>query len=186
MARIIGTSGNDVLRGTSHRDVIKGKGGHDRIYGKGGKDKLIGGSGVDLIKGQGGNDRINGGSGNDLLKGGNGNDKIKGGSSSDILSGDKGLDKLWGGSGGDVFLFNDGDGYYRVNGVFDDEIRDFQNGSDNIHLPGGANPHQIVSNFVDHLGSGHVGTWFSYGPASNYNYAFVWGSGSFLDNGDFI
>jgi Ca2+-binding RTX toxin-like protein len=158
MARIVGTSGNDVLRGTSHRDVIIGKGGKDVIIGKGGNDKIRAGDGRDTVKGNSGNDVIKGGGGGDKLIGGNGNDtikgqggrdNIKGNSGDDNLYGNKGADKifgakgaddLWGGGGPDVFKFKAGDGFHdgfpnapSPGAIFDDVIHDFSGLNDPIN-----------------------------------------------------
>jgi Ca2+-binding RTX toxin-like protein len=180
MARIIGTSGDDVLRGTSGRDVIKGRGGDDIIKGKGGKDKLIGGSGDDVIKGQKGRDTIKGNNGDDELYGNKGKDKIigakgdddlYGGSGPDLIFGGKDADDMWGGTGDDIFRFKSGDGFHTRfpntavpvdSSFFDDIVYDFagikQGGADRFDTP----------NTVDLAGlSGPDGTWTIYGDGAS-------------------
>lgn len=137
MARIIGTSGDDVLKGTSGRDVIKGRGGDDLILGRGGDDRLLGQKGNDVIFGAGGQDKLKGGNGNDYLFGEGNDDKIVGGA---------GADNMWGGPGQDVFNFRSGDGTYdqfpnapALPNSFDDIIHDYrgddQGGADKLNIP---------------------------------------------------
>jgi hypothetical protein len=57
-ARIVGTSGNDVLAGTARADTIHGREGRDQLTGGVGTDFLHGGPGRDLIDGGVGDDRI--------------------------------------------------------------------------------------------------------------------------------
>ncbi len=80
MAKIIGTSGNDIpLKGTNKDDTILGKAGIDQLLGRGGNDLLKGGPGVDFMYGGGGGDRLFGGGDNDYLEAGRGADFINGG-----------------------------------------------------------------------------------------------------------
>ncbi|WP_225770488.1 calcium-binding protein [Inquilinus sp. Marseille-Q2685] len=58
MARIDGTSGDDVLPGTAQADEIYGYAGDDTLQGEAGDDQLIGGAGADVLDGGEGFDTI--------------------------------------------------------------------------------------------------------------------------------
>jgi hypothetical protein len=58
MARITGTSGNDILFGTLHADVIDAGARRDYVYAGGGNDLIIGGLGNDILNGGSGFDRF--------------------------------------------------------------------------------------------------------------------------------
>jgi serralysin len=104
MAKIRGTTGNDILKGTVGDDEILGLAGDDRLRGLSGNDRLDGGDGVDLLKGGFGNDVIDGGKGDDTFSGGEGADLLRGGEGTDILDGGKGADQLVGGLGDDTYI----------------------------------------------------------------------------------
>ena len=133
--RLYGKHGDDVLKGHSGSDMLSGYSGRDLLYGGSGNDVLRGGSWNDDLRGGSGNDRLQGDGGNDKLRGGSGDDRMTGGSGNDYLNGQRGSDRIdggtgWdtlrGGSGSDVFVFAKGGG--------SDKIRDFENGSDRIHI----------------------------------------------------
>ena len=106
---VSGGDGDDVLRGGEEANQFFGGNDNDRLQGYGGDDTLEGGAGFDTLFGNAGDDELDGGGRADRLIGGKGNDTMTGGGSSD------------------TFVFR------RVaNG--DDEITDFQNGSDVIDL----------------------------------------------------
>ena len=106
---VFGQDGDDMLKGGDGGNFIDGGNDNDTLYGFGGDDTLDGGAGFDTLIGNMGDDSLNGGGKADRLIGGKGNDTMSGGGSSD------------------TFVFR------RVaNG--DDEITDFQNGSDLIDL----------------------------------------------------
>ncbi|BAY64587.1 hypothetical protein NIES22_46860 [Calothrix brevissima NIES-22] len=77
------------IKGTSLNDILNGGTGNDSIYGYQGNDVLNGGSG---------NDTLDGGTGDDTMSGGVGNDTYIVDSSSDIVSEDNGLGGDAGGS----------------------------------------------------------------------------------------
>ncbi|MEL6886466.1 MAG: hypothetical protein AAFP87_18290 [Pseudomonadota bacterium] len=103
--------GNDVVRGSQGNDDIDGQNDDDEIHGYGGDDMLLGGAGFDTIRG------------------GSGDDEIDGGGRSDLLIGGKGDDTITGAGGDDTFVMR------RV-GNGDDEVTDFQDGSDVVDLTG--------------------------------------------------
>jgi len=104
--KLIGSSGDDVLRGYGQADLLRGGAGDDSLYGRGG------------------NDVIRGARGNDSLYGGAGNDRLVGGAGDDFLVGGAGKDLLIGGAGADTFYFARGHGA--------DRIQDFDAGTDTI------------------------------------------------------
>jgi Ca2+-binding RTX toxin-like protein len=74
IGKVIGGSGNDLLRGDSAANVLLGLAGNDTLFGGGGNDALFGGSGNDQLNGEAGNDYLEGQSGADKLDGGIGTD----------------------------------------------------------------------------------------------------------------
>jgi Ca2+-binding RTX toxin-like protein len=74
IGKVIGGSGNDLLRGDSAANVLLGLAGNDTLFGGGGNDALFGGSGNDQLHGEAGNDYLEGQSGADKLDGGAGTD----------------------------------------------------------------------------------------------------------------
>lgn len=92
-----------------------GGSGDDAIYGNSSNNALYGNDGVDNLFGQAGNDELFGGSGNDVLHGG------------------AGKDRLSGGLGVDQFCFTS-ETETGTTAATRDEIIDFQDGSDLIHL----------------------------------------------------
>ena len=131
MARLRGTSTDDLLKGTGANDEINGLDGNDVIYGYGGRDALTGDGGDDWVYGGDGNDHVLGGPGVDRLYGENGDDTLVSG---------LGADHLWGGLGRDVFDYRNGtressltlDANGIAYGV--DTIHDFEIGIDKIDL----------------------------------------------------
>lgn len=99
------------------------------INGTGNSDSLFGTANGDFITSGAGNDFLAGSSGNDVLIAGSGNDIVIGGSGNDILVG---------GAGNDIFFLGVGEGQ--------DNILDFQVGSDLIALSGGLSFGQL--NFI--------------------------------------
>ncbi|MDF2232721.1 calcium-binding protein [Albimonas sp. CAU 1670] len=104
-------AGNDTFRGGSGE--IGG-----RVLGGDDNDTLLGGRDDD--------DWFEGGGGHDLMKGRGGDDVIRGGFGQDTLAGGPGDDELTGGALADVFRFGRRAG--------EDEILDFEDGVDAIHL----------------------------------------------------
>lgn len=131
MARLRGTSGDDLLKGSGANDEINGLDGNDVIYGYGGRDALTGDGGDDWVYGGDGNDHVLGGPGVDRLYGENGDDTLFSG---------LGADHLWGGLGRDVFDYRNGtresSSTLDANGIAYgvDTIYDFQSGIDKIDL----------------------------------------------------
>ncbi|KUP93540.1 M10 family metallopeptidase C-terminal domain-containing protein [Tritonibacter horizontis] len=101
-------NGDDTVTGNEADNTIRGQKGNDSLSGGAGNDKLIG---------NGGRDALEGGSGRDRLAGGGGRDELDGGSGRDVLIG---------GSKSDSFIFDTGCGR--------DKIRDFELGTDQLHL----------------------------------------------------
>jgi len=146
-----GWDGMDYIQGNAGNDTINGGNGADRLYGGGGDDNLDGDVGNDTIQGNLGNDTVNGGDGADLIHGGQGNDTIAGGSGEDIVMGDlgddrvdggRGLDTVYGGAGSDVFAVTEfGATYVTHPGWLNqwriEEIADFVDGTDHIHIDAG-------------------------------------------------
>jgi Ca2+-binding RTX toxin-like protein len=85
--KVIGGSGNDLLRGNASANVLLGLAGNDTLDGGGGNDNLFGGSGNDQLIAGPGNDFMQGQSGNDTffardhqrdtVRGGPGNDRAQ-------------------------------------------------------------------------------------------------------------
>jgi len=117
LAKIVGTSDDDVLYGTPSRDVIWGGEGDDVIHGSLGNDLLCGGPGADLVHGGRGNDIVEGGAGDgDQAIGDLGDDKVMGGSGDgDEAAGSLGIDTVSGGPGDFDFVHGDY-GYDRMDG----------------------------------------------------------------------
>lgn len=67
-----------------------------------------------VLDGGAGRDRLVGDSGNDVLNGNDGRDRLDGGAGNDVLAGGRGRDVLDGGLGDDIFIFNEGDGFDRI------------------------------------------------------------------------
>jgi len=117
LAKIVGTSGDDVLRGTPSRDVIWGGGGDDTIHGSLGNDLLCGGPGADVVHGGRGNDIVDGGAGDgDQVIGDLGDDRVMGGAGDgDEAAGSLGIDTVSGGPGDFDYVHGDY-GYDRMDG----------------------------------------------------------------------
>jgi Ca2+-binding RTX toxin-like protein len=118
LAKIHGTSRDDILRGTrsidlifAHggNDMVNGLAGDDHLYGDAGNDKVHGGDGIDRIGGGSGNDRLFGDGGDDTLSGNAGRDYLWGGAGDDVLTGGAGNDVLRGNSGADLLRGGEGD-----------------------------------------------------------------------------
>ncbi len=121
--------GDDVYNGRSGTvtGTVDGGGGDDTLKGGDGDEEFLGGDGNDLLMGYDGDDDLTGGSGSDTLRGNAGDDTLTGGGKGDQLIGGKGNDVMTGNGGSDRFVLRRVD-----NG--DDEITDFQNGTDTIDL----------------------------------------------------
>ncbi len=113
-ARLVGTSGRDILVGADGADTAWGGAGDDAVFGGSGDDELFGGDGDDVLDGGTGDDLAWGGPGNDTLLGGAGDDTLQGGDGDDVLDGGPGNDTLVGGHGYDIYVQRRGGGYDRV------------------------------------------------------------------------
>lgn len=120
-------AGNDTLAGGSNNDSFAGGTGDDVLRGGHGADWLDGDGDNDMLRGDAGDDTLIGDSGFDTLYGSAGDDSLDGGGRTDLLVGGKGNDTMTGGGGGDLFVIR------RV-GNGDDEVTDFQNGSDRVDI----------------------------------------------------
>lgn len=129
-------TGNLLL--SSEADVYNGRnglldgqasmGGGDDLFRGGAEDNYVsGGADNDLLAGYAGDDTLLGDTGFDTLSGGAGNDSLDGGGRNDRLGGGKGDDTMTGGGGSDTFVI-------RRTGNGDDEVTDFQNGSDRVDI----------------------------------------------------
>jgi Ca2+-binding RTX toxin-like protein len=110
-ARIVGTSGKDVVNATQTvGDQALITDGGDLVKGKGGKDSLSGDKGDDELRGGAGNDKLHGGAGNDLLIGGGGKNKLSGGSGDDTFQfkSPKSLGKITDWTEGDTIALSKG------------------------------------------------------------------------------
>jgi Ca2+-binding RTX toxin-like protein len=78
MAKITGTTGDDVIQGTADADTIDGSNGNDIIHGGAGDDTITSGPGTDYLYGDDGNDTLisKRGTGPDNFDGGAGIDKV--------------------------------------------------------------------------------------------------------------
>jgi Tol biopolymer transport system component len=101
--RVLGTSGDDVLRGTGLADVVLALRGDDRLSG------LSGGYVGDTLRGGDGNDVLVGSVAGDLLHGGAGVDRLLGGLSADVLNGGSGQDRIDAQAGRDFVHARDGE-----------------------------------------------------------------------------
>ena len=143
--------GMDYVQGNAGNDTIHGGDGPDRLYGGQGDDSIYGDAGNDAIQGNLGNDTIDAGGGNDTIHGGQGDDSIYASDGNDIVMGDlgddwidggRGVDTMYGGAGSDTFAITGYDAtytthpgwlyYYQI-----DEIADFEDGVDHIHIDAG-------------------------------------------------
>jgi len=152
--KIRGGRNEDTLNGLEGHDTLNGGGGRDLLQGGGGNDLIYGGTGSDTMRGDGGHDTLNGGAGQDQIIGGSGRDSIFGGAGSDTLRGDGGRDtligglgddKLTGGNGADDFVFDPDFGQ--------DEITDFRNNMDELHLDdalwsGSLSAQEVINTFA--------------------------------------
>ncbi|GAB5375054.1 MAG: hypothetical protein AcusKO_15160 [Acuticoccus sp.] len=124
---LIGNAADNLVgKGNSGDNSINGDDGDNRILGAGGDDTISGGLGDDRIEGEAGNDSLRGNSGDDAIFGGNGVDEINGGGGEDLINGGNSNDQLEGGTNADVFRFSANFGR--------DDILDFEDGLDRIHL----------------------------------------------------
>ncbi|MEO0681898.1 MAG: calcium-binding protein [Pseudomonadota bacterium] len=121
-----GDEGNDLLVGGAGDDALDGGADDDALRGKAGDDALSGGDGLDDLRGHAGDDELFGGAGGDELRGHGGDDVLGGGRGADLLIGGRGDDVMTGGQFIDTFVFNRRAG--------EDEITDFENGTDVIDL----------------------------------------------------
>ena len=124
---VFGNGGEDVLLGGDGAEDMWGGSGNDAMRGGAGDDSLNGQSEDDTLEGGAGDDVLLGETGFDLLFGNGGHDSMDGGGRADVLIGGKGDDTMTGGGGADVFVIR------RV-GNGDDEVTDFQNGSDRVDI----------------------------------------------------
>ena len=136
MARIIGKSGDDVIKGTKNKDEIWGRAGNDFITGWQGDDTIVGEEGNDTL--YGGAPTLTGFDGNDRLYGHGGSDTLYGGTGIDILSGGEGNDILYGGDGNDTWSYRNGDIEGWLNGGLGDDILYGQGGDDYLEGQMGA------------------------------------------------
>ncbi|MEO0681319.1 MAG: calcium-binding protein [Pseudomonadota bacterium] len=121
-----GDAGEDTVNGGAGDDVVRGGTEDDRLLGKAGDDDLHGEDGLDLLLGHAGDDGLYGGAGGDALRGHAGDDVLGGGRGADLIIGGKGDDVMTGGQFIDTFVIRRRDG--------EDEITDFENGTDVIDL----------------------------------------------------
>lgn len=122
-------TGNVVATGNGLDNVMYGNNAPGIVLlGMGGNDRLIGYSDDDQLEGGDGNDVLLGAYGTDILDGGAGDDTLTGGALRDTLTG---------GSGNDVFVFQNDDFFWDVEGATTstaDHITDFTSGDDKIDL----------------------------------------------------
>jgi glucose/arabinose dehydrogenase len=159
---LLGDDGNDVFNGQAGLDAMAGGTGDDRYYVDNGGDlvlektgegfdvvytnvdyRLAVGAEIESLRANAGSadlvldgnelaNQIHGGSGNDLLRGFGGDDILRGDDGIDRLVGGSGHDLLFGGAGMDTFAF--GSAADAGNGALRDQIRDFEDGVDQIDL----------------------------------------------------
>lgn len=149
--------GDDVIHAGEGDDYVNGDYGSNalgNLYG--GNDKLFGDAGDDFVYGNGGNDKLDGGTGNDFLNGGEGIDIVRGGAGNDTMNGSAGVDTVdYSDKTVSVeIVFDDsGSGPVKVNGVFEDQIDQFENiigGSGNDRFTG-------YSEYNDNVFDGRAG-----------------------------
>jgi Ca2+-binding RTX toxin-like protein len=122
-----GGEGDDVLYGGDGNDALSGGDGNDLLYGDAGTNSLLGGLGDDLLTGGDGSDLLDGGDGNDRIVGRGGNDTLVGGTGNDVINGGTGKNRIQGNAGADIFIL--------IPKSFA-RIRDFQDKSDRLAIPG--------------------------------------------------
>ena len=105
MATKTGDNNNNRLVGTTGNDVLKGLGGIDFLWGGAGNDELEGGDDRDVLDGGPGDDKLYGGDDHDVLYGGTGRDRLNGDGGNDVLVGQG---RLEGGPGNDTILAGPG------------------------------------------------------------------------------
>jgi hypothetical protein len=149
MARIDGTSGNNILNGTDANDSIYGYAGHDKLFGGKGSDKLFGGDGDDYLNG--------GGSTRGEL------DELTGGAGKDTFSLVTNLQTIGGKPVADPGYLNDDVLNTKDSSGFA-VITDFKLGEDKIELDGYAAHYQIVP----------VSWGQTFGSADKTDYAIIW------------
>ncbi|GIT91411.1 hypothetical protein JANAI62_18680 [Jannaschia pagri] len=157
---LVGSSGANRITANAGNNQLRGEGGEDILLSGSGNDTLNGGSGADTadyslsmarvivnlgtgftsggfsdgdqlisierVVGSSFNDRIVGSDGGNRLFGGASDDYLDGGLAADLLYGGTGNDELIGGAGADQFVFEAMWG--------DDQINDFQDGTDLINF----------------------------------------------------
>lgn len=112
--RILGGTGDDLLRGGAGSDTLDGGQGNDSLYGDSGDDRLDGGAGDDRLDGGDGRDVLSDSEGANILIGGAGDDQLTSGWSwqdqpaAGTLDGGAGNDRLY--AGGTVKTVIGGDG----------------------------------------------------------------------------
>jgi Ca2+-binding RTX toxin-like protein len=140
--QIWGGSGNDTIFGGDGRDVLNGGTGADKLHGESGFDRIYGGDGRDFLYGDNGNDRIYGGDGWDWLSGGEGADALVGQKGVDVLLGQDGNDRLYGGSSRDR-LYGGDDNDLLYGGSYNDKL---YGGEGDDRLYGGTSTDNLAGN----------------------------------------
>jgi Ca2+-binding RTX toxin-like protein len=154
--RLIGGSGDDLLRGGAESAELAGNGGNDTLRGGDGDDTLRGQAGDDSLEAGEGDDELRGGAGEDFVFGGSGHDIVAGGRDADTVRGGDGDDRVLGGPGDDDVAGDDlfGEiGSDTIDGGSDQDIIRRQPVSPVTDLLGG-DPDQISDDSNDEIVDG--------------------------------
>lgn len=136
---LAGGIGNDTLVGGAGDDILGGELGDDFLQGDAGNDTLDGSDGNDTLDGGAGNDTLDGDAGDDILRGGDGDDGLYAGEGNDTLEGGRGNDVMNGVGGNDLYLFNQGWGNDRIQGLGAAGA-----GADTIRFGAGIDPNTLL------------------------------------------
>jgi Ca2+-binding RTX toxin-like protein len=153
-----GGLGADTIEG-SYSNTYEGGRGPDVISGGAFSDEVYGNLGVDQVYGNGADDTVFGGQADDSVFGGNGDTTVYGNDGADLVYGNKGDDVVYGNAGDDTlyggtspaFDVIDADSFViedLTGPSGNDEIADFEVGSDTIRIAQNVNGSGIQS-FAD-------------------------------------
>jgi len=133
--------GSDYVNGNAGNDTITASTGSNRLYGGQGDDTIhVTGNGINHLNGNLGDDTLiidagtndaHGGQGNDTIQASGGDNQSFGEMGNDVIWAGSGFDRMTGGAGSDLFVLS---GPANTNPAIWDEIVDFTDGSDKLHM----------------------------------------------------
>jgi serralysin len=136
--------GMNYVNGNAGDDTISASTGPNRLYGGQGNDTIqVSGSGNNHLNGNLGDDTLIVSGGNNEMHGGQGNDTIHPTAGNNVSLGELGNDAIWVGAGLDTMTGGAGNDLFVLSGTPNsnpgswDEITDFADGADKLHMESG-------------------------------------------------